>query len=148
MTVMSTVENEAVVSQVYAQALQHRSEGRELPAHEQVVYEVELLCQEVNSGASFEQYFRWASLCEISRIVARLEALGLAQVAVLTREALQVAFPGGLPDTEQQLGELTDWSAGQLERLQALAARFSDHNGAITNALAAFYRMSRVRLGA
>lgn len=97
MAEMSTGENEALVSRVYTQALQDRDDGKTLAAPDLMVYHIEMLSQEVNSGASFEQYFRWASVEEISQVVGRLESLGLGDVAQIVRRAIEVAFPEGLP---------------------------------------------------
>src|SRR5512145_1593560 len=69
---MSTPENEELVARVYTEALEARADGRKLSAADTVIYEIEMLSQEVNSGASFEQYFRWASTEEIGRVVDRL----------------------------------------------------------------------------
>jgi cell division septum initiation protein DivIVA len=140
MTEISTAENEALVSAVYTRALQDRSEGRDLLGPEQLLYEVEMLSQEVNSGASFEQYFRWASLDEIRQAPTRFEELGLPAPARITRAAIQMAFPGGLPASEAEMDELTEWIPEQEARLALLADEFADHNGAIINALAAWYR--------
>jgi hypothetical protein len=137
---MSTPENEELVARVYTQALEARSDGRELSPADTVIYEVEMLSQEVNSGASFEQYLRWASVEEISRVVDRLEALGLPEVAQLTRTAIDVAFPDGVPDSDEEKDDLTDWTEDQEERLSTLADAFEEFNGRIINVLAAFYR--------
>jgi hypothetical protein len=139
---ISTPESEERVGRVYTRALEARSEGRALAPVDQVVYEVEMLSQEVDSGASFEQYFRWASVDEISRIVARLEALGLSEVAALAARAIAVAFPGGIPASPEEKDEQTDWSADQEDRLGALAGEFEEWNGRIMNALADFHRAS------
>lgn len=140
MTVTSTPENEALVSAVYTRLLQDRAEGLDLSPVEQLLYEVEMLSQEVNSGASFEQYFRWASLEEIARAPARLEELGLVEAARLVRSAVAIAFPGGLPASEAEMDELTEWSPEQEAELELLADRFTDFNGLLTNALADYYR--------
>ena len=71
MAEMSTPENEELVAHVYTQALEARANGVPLGNADTAIYEIEMLSQEVNSGASFEQYFRWASLEEISRAVER-----------------------------------------------------------------------------
>lgn len=142
MAEMSTPENEALVSRIYTRALQDRAEGRDLPGPVQMVYEVEMLSQEVNSGASFEQYFRWASLAEITQAAVRLEKLGLPEPARIIRAAIQSGFPSGLPASEAEMDELTEWIPEQEARLSQLADEFTDYNGAITNALAAFYRQA------
>ena len=143
MAEMATPENDELVARVYTQALEARAEGRELDAADTIVYEIEMLSQEVNSGASFEQYFRWASVDELRRVVERLESLGLSEVAQLTRTAIDVAFPDGLPNTDEEKDELTAWSEDQEERLTELAAAFEEFNGRIINVLGAFYRNNR-----
>jgi hypothetical protein len=139
---MSTPENDELVSRVYTQALEARADGRPLDAADTVIYEVEMLSQEVNSGASFEQYFRWASIEEVGRVVDRLESLGLPEVAQLTRTAIDVAFPDGLPGSDEEKDALTAWTEDQEERLSALADAFEEFNGRIINVLADFYRKS------
>ena len=140
---MSTTENEELVSRVYAQALQDRQDGRELDATDLMVYHIEMLSQEVNSGASFEQYFRWASVAEISETVDRLESLALSGVAQIVRRAIDVAFPNGLPPTDEDKSELSAWSEKQEELLSTLAEEFEEFNGRIINVLAAFHRKSK-----
>jgi len=140
---MSTTENEELVSRVYTQALQDRHDGRELAAADLMVYHIEMLSQEVNSGASFEQYFRWASIEEISEAVGRLESLALSDVAQIVRRAIEVAFPNGLPANDEKKSELTEWTEEQEELLGKAANEFEEFNGRIINVLAAFYRKSR-----
>jgi hypothetical protein len=140
---MSTSENEELVSRVYTQALQDRADGRKLAPADLMVYHVEMLSQEVNSGASFEQYFRWASVEEISEAAGRLESLALPEVAQIVRRAIDVAFPNGLPANDEEKSELTDWTEKQAELLSAAASEFEEFNGRIINVLAGFYRSSR-----
>ena len=142
---IASEENEALVSRVYAQALDDRREGRALDAADLMVYHIEMLSQEVNSGASFEQYFRWASVEEIAEAAGRLESLALAEVAQIVRRAIGVAFPEGLPATDEEKGELTDWTDEQEELLGAAANEFEEFNGRIINVLAAFHRASKPR---
>jgi hypothetical protein len=143
MAEMSTPENDELVGRVYTQALEARAEGRQLDPADMVVYEIEMLSQEVNSGASFEQYFRWASVEEVRRVVDRLESLALPEVAQLARTAIDVAFPHGVPSTDDEKDELTAWSEDQEERLAELAAAFEEFNGRIINVLGEFYRKRR-----
>jgi hypothetical protein len=140
---MSTTENEELVSRVYTQALQDRQDARQLDAADLMVYHIEMLSQEVNSGASFEQYFRWASVAEISEAVSRLESLGLSDVAQIVRGAIKIAFPKGVPATDEEKNELTEWSGKQEELLAAAANEFEEFNGRIINVLAAFYRKNK-----
>lgn len=139
---MSTSENEALVSRVYTQALQDRQDGRELAPADLIVYNIEMLSQEVNSGASFEQYFRWASVEEILGAVDRLTSLGLPEVAQIVRRAIDTAFSDGLPATDADKSDLT-WTDDQEKLLAAAATDFEKFNGRIINVLAAFYRKSK-----
>jgi hypothetical protein len=140
---MSTSENEELVSRVYTRALEDREQGRPLDAATIMVYHVEMLSQEVNSGASFEQYLRWASVSEISEAADRLETLQLAEVAGLVRRAIEVAFPGGVPSGDEEKSERAEWTEDQEEALRVLAQEFEGFNGRITNTLASFYRRSQ-----
>ena len=140
---MSTTENEELVSHVYTQTLQDRQDGRKLHPADLMVYHIEMLSQEVNSGASFEQYFRWASVEEIAGAVSRLESLGLSEAAQIVRGAIKVAFPKGVPATDEEKNELTEWSGKQEELLGTAANEFVEFNGRITNVLAAFYRKNK-----
>lgn len=140
MTHISSPDNETLVSAAYGVALQDRAEGRELAPSLQLLYEVEMLSQEVISGASFEQYFRWASLDEIRQAPARLEEMGLPALARLVRSATAVAFPAGLPASEAEMDELTGWSPEQEAELALLANEFSECNGLLTDTLADWYR--------
>ena len=145
MAEMSTPENDELVAHVYTQALEARANGVPLGNADTAIYEIEMLSQEVNSGASFEQYFRWASVEEIGRAVQRLETLGLPEVAQLTRTAIDVAFPDGLPRSDEEKDEVTAWNEDQEERLSTLAEAFAEFNGRIINVLAAFYRKNHGR---
>ncbi len=143
MAEMATSENEELISRAYTQALEDRLHGRKLDAADLMVYHVEMLSQEVNSGASFEQYFRWASCQEIAEATGRLQSLGLNEVADIVRRAIDVAFPNGVPTDEEQKDELTDWTEDQEQHLSALFDEFEAFNGRITNVLAAFYRSKK-----
>lgn len=143
MAEMSTSENEDLVSRVYLQAIIDRDDGRELDGAALMVYHIEMLSQEVNSGASFEQYFRWASVAEISEAAGRLESLALADVAHIVRRAIEVAFPNGLPATDEEKSDLIEWTEKQEEVLSALATEFEEFNGRIINVLAEFYRKNQ-----
>ncbi len=140
---MATSENVELISRVYTQALENREHGRNLDAADLMVYHVEMLSQEVNSGASFEQYFRWASCEEISEAAGRLKLLGLDDIAGIVRRAIKVAFPAGMPSDDEQKDELTDWTEDQEQRLSALFEEFEEFNGRIMNVLAAYYRSAK-----
>jgi len=107
-----------------------------------MVYNIEMLSQEVNSGASFEQYFRWASVEEIAEAVDRLTSLELHEVAQIVRRAIDIAFAAGLPPTDDEKNDVT-WTDAQEKLLGTAATEFEKQNGRIINVLAAFYRKSQ-----
>jgi hypothetical protein len=143
MAEQSTEENEKLVQEVYSRAMNRVHSGQSLEEPDRVVWEIEGLSQEVNSGASYEQYFRWRPVSEISAIVARLHGARLPEVAKLTQQAIEIAFPGGVPKTDEEKDDLTDWSEAQEAELQQLADQFTEYNGRIANVLAAGYRQMR-----
>jgi hypothetical protein len=137
---LSTPENEAIVRSICEAVSAARESGNPIEPDHQLIYDIDYLLMEANSGASFEQYFRWASVEEIARVVPALRTVGLLDVAELTGKAIQVAFPKGIPSTDEEKADLTDWSEAQDERLRELFPALEEHNGRITNVLAAFAR--------
>lgn len=134
---MATEENEKIVSKLYEDIIGEIGKPGRPPDTEKLalLYEVEHFQQEIGSGASFEQYFRWASKAELDGIVEKLEQLGLTQLANTTKEAFSVAFPNGIPDDLEQLDDLTDWTEDQEQRLSNLYTEISSLHGATTNRL-------------
>ena len=143
MTETSTQENEELVSRVYEQAMSDLEAGKPISPDQRLVHDVEHLMQEVNSGASFEQYFRWTSLDEITRIRDHLRTLGLADLADLVTEAIDIAFPRGLPASDDAKSEATHWTEEQESALEALFPRLEDENGRVTNVLGEYARRVR-----
>ena len=135
---LSTPENEAIVRSICEAVAADRESGRPIKSGHQSIYEIDHLMMEANSAASFEQYFRWASVEEIGRVVPALRTVGLSDVAELTEKAIHVAFPRGIPSTDEEKADLTEWSEAQEERLRELFPAFEEQNGRITNVLAAF----------
>jgi len=107
------------------------------PEH-QHIYDVDYLVMEVNSGASFEQYFRWASVAEIHRIVPALRVVGLDEIAELVEQAIDIAFTGRIPADEETKSDLTEWTEEQERGLEALFPVLEEQNGLIMNTLAAY----------
>ena len=143
MAEQSTEENEKLVQEVYTRVMSRVHSGQSLDEPDRMIWEIEGLMQEVNSGASYEQYFRWRPVSEIRTIAARLNGLGLPEVAELTERAIEIAFPLGVPQTDEEKDDLTDWSEAQESELQQLADQFTDLNGRIENVLATWYRQAR-----
>jgi hypothetical protein len=134
----ATRANENAVSRAYDEALAILHAGGELGAELRILYGIEHLFQEANSGGSFDQFFRWADVDEIAAVVGQLEALGLVEVAAIAREAIVVAFPDGIPANDDAQSEATDaWSPAQEDALTSLFERLEEHNAHVTNTLGA-----------
>jgi hypothetical protein len=105
-----------------------------------LIHDVEHMMQEANSGASFEQYFRWASTDELRNIMGHLRTLGLTDVAEITTDAMRVAFPNGTPSTQEAKDEATDWTPEQESELNRLFTKLEELNGRVMNILGAYAR--------
>ena len=141
---MATEENSELVSKVYTRTMEDVHAEKPVTDHENFIFQIELLSQEVNSGASFEQYFRWVGKPELDQILGHLRALDLPLVYEIVKEALVVAFPNGVPDDEDEYEACTDWSETQEELLGELFQKFEEYNGIITNKLGRFIQENGV----
>jgi len=130
-------ENAARVNAVYGALISAANSGHLMSPQADLVCQVELLSQEVNSGASFEQYFRWVRVTDDSRIMQYLDELGLPEVRSIVERALTTAFPEGIPQDDDAY-ECTDWSESQLRQLAELFGEFERYNGILTNRLGQF----------
>jgi len=139
---LSTEENQRLVARVYEQAMAGLSAGKPLSAAQLRVHDVEHMMQEVNSGISYAQYFRWASCEELSRIRGHLKALGLTRLLELTSRALDIAFPKGLPTDEAAKSQATEWTAEQEEELGRMFEQLEEENGHVTNVLGEYARQA------
>ena len=137
---MSTEENEKLVARIYEKAMTSLHNNEPITAAQRIVHDIEHMMQEVNSGASYEQYFRWASIDEMKSISKHLHMLGLDAVARLTDQAIKVAFPRGIPSSEEEKSDSTEWSPEQEEILSDLFTQLEEHNGHVTNVLGAYAR--------
>jgi len=137
---ISTEENEKLVSEVYERSMESVHAGSAISYDENLVFQVELLSQEVNSGASFEQYFRWVGKGEVDQIVELLNKLELSDVSGIVEKAINMAFPGGVPNNEDEYENCTEWSESQEEKLESLFEEFEQYNGVITNKLGAYIK--------
>lgn len=135
---IGTVENQTLVSQVYEKAMGMVNAEQKISAEQNYVYQIELLSQEVNSGASFEQYFRWVSSKEVNEILNYIQQLKLPEVSTIVEEAIKIAFPNGVPNDEDDYEDATEWSEDQEEKLEFLFQKFENYNGIITNKLGEF----------
>ena len=141
---ISTEENEKLVSAVYERAMGSVHAGSAISDDENLVFQVELLSQEVNSGASFEQYFRWVGKGEVDQIVDLLNKLELTEVGVIVEKAIMIAFPDGVPDNEDEYENCTEWNESQEGKLESLFAEFEQYNGVITNKLGGYIKVRKL----
>ena len=135
---ISTEENEAIVRRVCDSVAAAVEAKVMITPEQQHIYDVDYLVMEANSGASFEQYFRWASVDEISRVVHALRAVGIEEIADLTERAIEIAFPCGIPVDDETKSDLTDWSEEQEHSLESLFPALEEQNGRMINTLAAY----------
>ncbi|MDX2457701.1 MAG: DUF4375 domain-containing protein [Gammaproteobacteria bacterium] len=135
---ISTEENEAIVRRIGNAAAAAAEAKVMITPEQQNSYDIDYLVMEANSGASFEQYFRWTSVDEISRIVLALRVVGMEDIAELAERAIDIAFPGGVPVDDEIKSDLTAWSEEQERSLESLFPSLENQNGRITNTLAAY----------
>ena len=137
---MSSEENVNILSDVYERVMEKVHAENDVSDQENYVFQVELLSQEVNSGASFEQYFRWVSKADLDQIVSYIRKLEIPELVNIVEEAIKVAFPNGVPDDDDEYEECTEWSDAQEKRLESLFKSFEEYNGIITNRLVEFIK--------
>ena len=137
---LATEENVDLVSKAYTRIMEDVHAKKRITDNENFVFQIELLSQEVNSGASFEQYFRWVGKPELDQILGHVTNLDLPPVYEIVSEALKIAFPNGVPENDDEYEECTEWSEVQEERLSELFERFEAYNGVITNKLGEFIK--------
>ncbi len=136
--------NATRVDKVYKAVVDAVNAGKTISAQAELVYQVEMLSQEANSGASFEQYFRWVRITDSSRVLQYLQDLGLPEVRGIVERAVKLAFPGGIPEDDDEYDQCTDWSECQEKLLADLFGEFELYNGAITNQLGQFIEQHKV----
>ena len=141
---ISTEENEELVSEVYERSMESVHAGSAISYDENLVFQVELLSQEANSGASFEQYYRWVGKGEVDQILELLNKLELSEVSKIVEKAINIAFPDGVPNNEGEYENCTEWSESQEEILEKLFEEFEQYNGVITNKLGAYIKTRKL----
>jgi hypothetical protein len=141
----ATEESTDLVSKVYTRIMGEVHAEKPITDHENFIFQIELLSQEVNSGASFEQYFRWVGKPELDQILGHVKSLDLPPVYEIVEEALMIAFPEGVPEDDDEYEECTDWNEDQVERLSHLFEKYESYNGVITNKLGRFIQENGIR---
>lgn len=136
------MENEELVRNVCDKVYGKLQSGEPVANDLLMVYEIDYLLMEVNSGASFEQYFRWANVEQINRIVSFLQITGLSDIADLTQKAIKTAFPNGVPENDIEKSDQTDWTEDQESVLAKFFGEFEENNDQITDVLTEYIRKS------
>jgi hypothetical protein len=132
-------ECEALVQRVTTFVLLSLARGRQVLPALRKVYAVDRLVVEVNSSRTFESYLRWAPLDELATIVEDMQAVGLKQVARITRRALRTGFSERIPATEvERECWVASWSQAQRNLLEGLADYVEDSDGELIRSLAAY----------
>ncbi len=121
------MENEELVRNVCDKVYGKLQSGEPVANDLLMVYEIDYLLMEVNSGASFEQYFRWANVEQINRIVSFLQITGLSDIA---------------PESDIEKSDQTDWTEDQESVLAKFFGEFEENNDQITDVLAEYIRKS------
>ena len=98
---LSTPENEAIVRSICEAVSADRESGKPVKPDHHLIYDIDVLLMEASSGASFEQYFRWASVEEIGRVVPTLRTGGPARCCGTDRESHPGGFPEGYSEARQ-----------------------------------------------
>jgi len=137
---IGTDENATRVDRLYSELLDAVQAGNALSAQADLVYQIEMLSQEVNSGASFEQYFRWVRVTRDVKILQYLGDLGLPEVRGIVERAVDTAFPDGIPEDDAEYDLCTEWSQDQEEQLATLVGEFESYNGVIMNKLGQYIK--------
>ncbi|NRB36871.1 MAG: hypothetical protein HRU20_00220 [Pseudomonadales bacterium] len=137
---ISTKENESLLSAVYERVMAAVHAEKVVSEQESFVFQIELLSQEINSGASFEQYFRWVEKPELDGIVYYVKNLDIPELVNIVEEAIKVAFPNGIPEGDEEYEECIEWSESQEVRLEELFELFEEYNGTIINKLGTFIK--------
>lgn len=140
---IGTEENQNLVSQVYEKAMDAVHANQAISDETNFVYQIEQLSQEVNSGASFEQYFRWAH-DDVRNILRHVGNLEIPEIYSIVQEAISIAFPNGIPNDPDEYEECTEWSEEQEEKLAKLFEKFENYNGIITNTLGAYIKKKQL----
>ena len=136
--------NATRVDKVYSAVLDALNAGQTISAEAELVYQIEMLSQEVNSGASFEQYFRWARVTRDSRILQYLKDLGLPEVSEIVERAFKATFPDGIPEDDDDYEQCLGRGEEQEQQLASLFAEFEHFNGVVLNKLGQFIKLHKV----
>ncbi|WP_434339831.1 hypothetical protein [Motilimonas cestriensis] len=96
--------------------------------------------QTTKKDAKYYRYFHWASKTNVESILKQLEAIGLDAIVGSTSEAIKVAFPNGIPTSEDEFEDCLDWSEEQEDVLAELYEKEENLHSAVEEKLAEFAR--------
>ena len=109
------------------------------------LWEVE---SEVNNGG-FSQYFSNSSAESAHFVVEALNAIGAPQTADTCRRAIMVAFPAGLPESEEEIrSAAADFPDAVLESLEPLDQEFFSYPHNLTDLLFSYVSQHPEEFGA
>ena len=103
---------------------------------------------EVNNGG-FLQYFLNSSKETTTYVAEALETIGEPNTAAICRQAIDVAFPSGLPEDPEEIGAAAESFSDEVEdKLNELDTKFYGYPHNLTDLLFAYVAMHPEEFGA
>ena len=135
---IATDENADAVARAYTAAMASIDSGKPISDAARLIFNVEHMMQEANSGVSFADYFRWAELAELREVPGQLNSIDLPDVSDIVARALAAGFPDGLPASDEAKADAMEWTAEQEALLGQLFFELEVLNGRVMNVLGAY----------
>lgn len=100
------VNDRDLINSIYTDELIRRDESALRTVIEEMVSRIVQYENEIGSGEDFIQWFRWSSPVELQNTIASLKSIGATKSAKICENAIQVAFPSGIPESFKLYKEL------------------------------------------
>lgn len=116
---------------------------------EKTVFLIENYNIEINSGLDFIQWYRWSDTYHLKETPTALRNIGLTDSYDICTEALNITFPNGLPNNEDDKDgiieslEDDDKNESLRNKLVALAKKQEEQNYTLTTELASWIRSNK-----
>jgi len=143
-----TEEDLDTVDSIYSELLK-TDDISNLAEVEKTVFLIESYNMEINSGLDFMQWYRWSDVDHLKETPVALKNIGLTNSYEICTEALNITFPNGLPNNEDDKDNLIesleedDEKENTREKLVALAEKQEEQNYSLTTGLASWIRSNR-----
>ena len=93
------VDDRDLINSIYTDELIRRDESALRTVIEEMVARIVQYENEIGSGEDFIQWFRWSSPVELRSTIASLKSIGATKSAKICENAIEVAFPLGIPES-------------------------------------------------